>query len=286
MKAKLLFYSYSLLMTLLLVIGLSVVGYTAISQEVGFNLWDVTNSRWLKAPGDQTNGLDVDVTRVSGSVTVIGNKTPAAGYANPTDAVGTWALLGAYNTATWDQVLSSTHGNGVATVRGINVASIEYLYNGTNYDRVTSAPTPAALGTARNAVYFLQAQTLLTSSARTTSSNSGALTSYGSFKTMLLELNVTAASGTTPTLDVYIDTSADSTNFINIAHFTQLITTGRRAIQISDDAAGAAVDFDSTADLAAGVVKQGAWGSTLRVRWVITGTTPSFTFSVIGTFKS
>lgn len=136
MKAKILFYGYSLLMTLLFVIGLSVVGYTAISQEVGFNLWDVTNSRWLKAPGDQTNGLDVDVTRISGNVSMIGTETPSDNYANPTDHLGTWALLGLYDGSTWDRWLLSTHGDNITTAAGANIAAINYGFDGTNYDRL------------------------------------------------------------------------------------------------------------------------------------------------------
>lgn len=136
MKDKILFYSYSLLMTLLFVIGLSVIGYTAISQEVGFNLWDVTNSRWLKAPGDQTNGLDVDVTRISGNVSMIGTETPSDNYANPTDHLGTWALLGLYDGTTWDRWLLSTHGDNITTAAGANIAAINYGWDGTNYDRL------------------------------------------------------------------------------------------------------------------------------------------------------
>lgn len=287
MKAKLLFYGYSLLMTLLLVIGLSVIGYTAISQEVGINLWETANSRWLKIVGDQGNGLDVDVTRVSGNVNIVGTKTPAVDYANPTDAVGTWSLIGGYDGSTWDPLLNSTHGNNLTTTRGLNVASFLYINDGTDFDEVTSAPAPAAGGTMRNAIYFLQAQTLLASAARTTSSDSGALTAYGSFRTAIIQLNVTAQSGTTPTLDVYIDSSVDGTNYINMVHFTQIgAATGRRAIQLSDNTAGATADFDATADLAAATVRQGSWGSTLRIRWVLSGTSPSYTFSVIGTFKS
>lgn len=74
-----------------------------------------------------------------------------------------------------------------------------------------------------------------------------------------LILNCTAASGTTPTLDISIEWSADGTTFYAAQAadtFTQLTAAG-----------GGAKSFD---------VK----GPFYRVKWTIAGTTPSFTFTV------
>lgn len=66
---------------------------------------------WDRARGDTTNGLDVDVTRVSGTVTV-DSELPSAGAladaaANPTTpTVGAANLL--YNGTTWDRVRGDT----------------------------------------------------------------------------------------------------------------------------------------------------------------------------------
>lgn len=51
--------------------------------------------------GDIANGMDVDVTRISGSI------TPADAYANPTTANQMWSLLGIFNGTTWDRARGS-----------------------------------------------------------------------------------------------------------------------------------------------------------------------------------
>jgi len=103
---------------------------------------------------------------------------------------------------------------------------------------------------------------VVTSAARTATGQSAAITvgrveTSGKFG---LILNCTAASGTTPTLDVTVEWSADGTNFFAAQaadSFTQVTTTGQVG----------AKSFD---------VK----GPFYRVKWTIGGTTPSFTFTV------
>lgn len=51
--------------------------------------------------GDIANGMDVDVTRISGTI------TPADAYANPTTANQMWSLLGIFNGTTWDRARGS-----------------------------------------------------------------------------------------------------------------------------------------------------------------------------------
>jgi hypothetical protein len=75
-------------------------------------------------------------------------------------------------------------------------------------------------------------------------------------------VTVTAASGTNPTLDVILQTTADGTNYYTAGSFTQLTTTGTEAKVFT------------------------GLGSSSRWRWTIGGTdTPSFTFSVAATFE-
>jgi hypothetical protein len=103
-----------------------------------------------------------------------------------------------------------------------------------------------------------ETQTVVASAARTTSSDSGALAGYGVPSRLRAQLNVTAASGSTPTLDVVIEDTVDGgTTWNTIGTFAQKITTGREVIGVS-------IPFTET----------------LRVRWTIGGATPSFTFSV------
>lgn len=96
------------------------------------------------------------------------------------------------------------------------------------------------------------------SAARTTSSNSGALTGYGPAATIRAQLNVTAASGTTPTLDVLVEDSVDGgATWNTLVAFTQATAVTREVKNITTP-----------------------FGDQLRVRWTVGGTTPSFTFAV------
>lgn len=100
-------------------------------------------------------------------------------------------------------------------------------------------------------------ETLVASAARTTSSNS-AVSILGAAKTLRAQLNVTAASGTTPTLDVVIEDTLDGTNFQTIGTFAQKTTTGREVINIT-----------------------AAFSDQVRAKWTIAGASASFTFEVI-----
>jgi hypothetical protein len=102
------------------------------------------------------------------------------------------------------------------------------------------------------------AVTGLASAARTTSSNSGTLSGFGDWSKFRAQLAVTAASGTTPTLDVVIEDSLDGANWNTVATFTQKTAASVQAVDVT-----------------------GLFSDQLRVRWTIAGTTPSFTFNVL-----
>lgn len=99
--------------------------------------------------------------------------------------------------------------------------------------------------------------TAVGSSARTASGNSGVLSGFGDWSKFRAQLNVTAASGTTPTLDVVIEDSFDGTTWNQVAAFTQKTAVSVQAVDVT-----------------------GLFTDQLRVRWTIGGTTPSFTFDV------
>jgi hypothetical protein len=150
------------ILLIILTIGLTVLGRAAITQisglavaqsatqwnnvkdaALGDNLtsgilvngsywFDGTN--WDRARGDTTNGLWVNI-KATVPITINGNKTPSDAYANPTDALDSWSLLGIWNGATWDRWKSSTHGDNLTTTSGANVASFGYIFDGTNWDR-------------------------------------------------------------------------------------------------------------------------------------------------------
>lgn len=102
------------------------------------------------------------------------------------------------------------------------------------------------------------AENLLGSAARTSSGNTGPLVGWGSARLLRAQLNVTAASGVTPTLNVVIEDTIDGVNWNTVGTFAQRGSTGgREVINIVEP-----------------------FTDTLRVRWTVTGTLPSYTFAV------
>lgn len=101
-------------------------------------------------------------------------------------------------------------------------------------------------------------ETWLASAARTASGGTGSRENYDNADSLRVQLNVTAASGTTPTLDVVIEDTLDGVNWNVIGTFAQKSGAGREVINITTP-----------------------FGDTVRARWTIGGTTPSFTFSVV-----
>lgn len=101
-------------------------------------------------------------------------------------------------------------------------------------------------------------ETPVASAARTASGNTAAMTGYGPATSLRAQLNVTAASGTSPTLNVVIEDSVDGgTTWNSVGTFTQATAAGVQTVNVTAPFAG-----------------------TLRVRWTVAGTTPSFTFAV------
>lgn len=98
---------------------------------------------------------------------------------------------------------------------------------------------------------------MVTSAARTATGQSSAVrTKDGNLG---LFLNITAASGTTPTLDIAVQWSADGTTF---------------------GAAQAADTFTQATAISAAAKYFTPKAAFYRIAWTIGGTTPSFTFTV------
>lgn len=107
----------------------------------------------------------------------------------------------------------------------------------------------------------------VTSAARAASGNTGPLAGHGPAQSIRAQLNITAVSGTTPTLDVVIEDTLDGTNWNTVATFAQKVAAGREVINVHPAKAESATFQPLFADI-------------LRVRWTIGGTTPSFTFTL------
>lgn len=100
---------------------------------------------------------------------------------------------------------------------------------------------------------------LAASAARTTSGSSAVVGGFGDKVTLRAQLDVTAVSGTSPTLDVVIEDTLDGTTWNTVGTFAQKVAAGREVVNITTP-----------------------FSDQLRVRWTVAGTTPSFTFSVVG----
>jgi hypothetical protein len=103
-----------------------------------------------------------------------------------------------------------------------------------------------------------EAKTLAASAART-ASGTGSAVALGESKNLRLTLAVTAKSGTAPSLFVQIETSADGSTWRSLGGFTAL-----------NDATGSQTLSFPGAD------------RYVRAKWTVSGTDPSFTFSVSG----
>jgi hypothetical protein len=93
------------------------------------------------------------------------------------------------------------------------------------------------------------------------SGQSAILPGFGPYDTIRMVVNVTAASGTTPTLDVVLEDSVDGVTWTTVNVADPVIQKTGVAVQ--------AVNVESP------------FADRLRVRWTVGGTTPSFTFAVV-----
>ena len=129
------------------------------------------------------------------------------------------------------------------------------------------APQPSAqisAGSVRDASgAFIKETTFLASAARTTSGDSGSPLDLAAYDSGAILINVTAVSGTTPTLTV---------------NFENCITSGTTKC-------GAHTASASITATGFYVIKASNIARYGRIGYVIGGTTPSFTFEVYGAFK-
>jgi hypothetical protein len=100
--------------------------------------------------------------------------------------------------------------------------------------------------------------TLVASAARTSSGDSGVLAGWGRPSVARVQLDVTAAAGTSPTLDVVVEDTLDGTSWNVIGTFAQKVAVGREVLNVT-----------------------APFTDRLRVRWTIGGVGASFTFSVL-----
>lgn len=136
--------------------------------------------------------------------------------------------------------------------------------------------------------------TLRSSAALTATASGSSVGQLQDCKQAIFVYDVTVAStGTADALNVYIQSSPDGTNWVDVVSFSQ--TTGSAALQrVARWTATAAAPTTpeealQSSALTAGSVAQGPGGRLWRVRSVVSDTSPtgdsSWTFSVIGYFR-
>jgi len=102
-----------------------------------------------------------------------------------------------------------------------------------------------------------RAITLLPAAARTTGGAGDGTSAAAEFREGNILLDITAASGTAPSLTVTVETSADGASWFTHTAFAAKTAVGKDVLKL---------------------VNLGAF---LRVSYAISGTAPSFTFSVV-----
>lgn len=122
-----------------------------------------------------------------------------------------------------------------------------------------------------------------TTPAGASTGTGAAVADMGEWKALILQLDVTAAAtDVADTLDVYVQTTVDGTNWVDIYHFTQVLGNGgvkRYFGKIVWDAA--LTEFENAASLAAAGGRS-IVGDQYRVRYVQVDadSDATFTFSV------
>lgn len=120
-----------------------------------------------------------------------------------------------------------------------------------------------------------------------TVTGAGAESLLEGFEVVTFELDVTAAATASgDTLDVYVQTTVDGTNWVDVVHFAQVLGDGGVKRFFSKISASLALtEFENGTALGAAAVRH-IVGDRYRVRWAITDATTddaSFTFAVYAT---
>jgi hypothetical protein len=107
--------------------------------------------------------------------------------------------------------------------------------------------------------------TVVASNVITASGNTAAVDNgYGYATSLVAEVNISAASGTTPSVTFLLQDSIDGTNWNTLATFTAMTAAGVQVQRVPNE----------------------AFGNQLRLNATVTGTLPSFTFSATILAKS
>lgn len=123
---------------------------------------------------------------------------------------------------------------------------------------------------------------LQTSAAQTATGNGGGVAVAG-ISELLLFFDCTASSGTGETLDAFLQSTSDGgVTWFDLPFELGLVSDGDGAETLGEANARDFIDLgaDAACSGVRAVAKYRNFGSQVRVKWFINGTTPSYTFSV------
>ena len=135
----------------------------------------------------------------------------------------------------------------------------------------------------RNVALLPYEAIVLASATQTATANSATIDArWSQLPDIRLFLDCTAASGTSPTLDVALQITPDGgTTFFSIMRFAQITVAATRQLEFSTFRhAGQAASEAAVADTGGALAVNGILSKQVRFRWTIAATTPSFTFAI------
>lgn len=123
---------------------------------------------------------------------------------------------------------------------------------------------------------------LLDSATTATGSATGTTTTgLAGFKQAYIFVDVTEGTGTSPTLNLFVDSRLDGTTYFNLARLGAITTGTINVMAILNKSQTTAAEVTGLAsDAGAGTVRNIPWADDLRIRRTITGTSPSFSYRV------
>jgi hypothetical protein len=130
---------------------------------------------------------------------------------------------------------------------------------------------------------FRTAVAIQASAAKSTTGTGTAVDGLGEWRAIVFQCDLTAAATEVgDTLDVFVQTTIDGTNWVDVVHFTQMLGNGgakRFYAKLMWDAA--LTEFENATALGA-AANRSIMGDSYRCRWAITDANAngSFTFSV------
>lgn len=128
-----------------------------------------------------------------------------------------------------------------------------------------------------------RAFTLDSATTATSSATGTTTTGLGGFRSVDVYVRAGTITGTVSTLDLFVDSRLDGTNYVNVGHFSQIASadagTFDRVMRLVKQPGTPVEVTGLRADAGAGTVRNIGWGNDLRIRRDISGGTTSPTFS-------